>query len=163
MLGWGLLSLFKLDTQTYAWVLIQLVLGIGIGILYSSTLFPVLAPVPVKQGPHAMGFYVFMRNFGQTFGVSIGGTILQNQVGRDLSCRVNSTDSSVTLKTTSRDHFTNPRRRIRTVSLVCPSSGAHTNPSGRSQSSQSSKLWLQTPKSSSSRLSTIAYDYFGSL
>lgn len=80
ILGWGLLSLFRLDTQTYAWVLIQLVLGIGIGILYSSTLFPVLAPVPVKQGPHAMGFYVFMRNFGQTFGVSIGGTILQNQV-----------------------------------------------------------------------------------
>ena len=82
----------------------------GVGILYSASNFPVLAPVTPAQQPFAVSFlsfeegspvvpvvvtdcrrcrlteglqsefYGFTRAFGQVFGIAIGSTILQNRL-----------------------------------------------------------------------------------
>jgi hypothetical protein len=85
-------------------------MGIGLGILYAATNFPVLAPLKPSQQPHAvrlplslslsslsfppdpdplhlfpkMAFYGFTRAFGQVFGIAIGSTILQNELTKKL-------------------------------------------------------------------------------
>lgn len=59
-------------------------MGIGMGILYASTNYPVLAPLKPEQQPAAMAFFGFTRAFGQVFGISIGSTVLQNQLVKNL-------------------------------------------------------------------------------
>ncbi|KAF7290104.1 Iron permease [Mycena chlorophos] len=63
---------------------IQVLLGVGLGINYIAAYFPVLAPIPVKQSAPALAFFVFLRNFALIWGVTIGGTILQNRLAKEL-------------------------------------------------------------------------------
>ncbi|KDR72247.1 hypothetical protein GALMADRAFT_143106 [Galerina marginata CBS 339.88] len=79
LLGTGLLISLKLDTSIGLVVLYQLVTGVGLGFLYSTT-FPILAPLPLKQNASAVAFMTFLRQCSQAWGVSIGGTILQNSL-----------------------------------------------------------------------------------
>ncbi len=37
--------------------------GVGMGLIYSATYFPVLAPLPVSQNAHALAFFSFLRSF----------------------------------------------------------------------------------------------------
>ncbi|KAK4704677.1 hypothetical protein P7C70_g1530, partial [Phenoliferia sp. Uapishka_3] len=61
-----------------------IIMGIGLGILYSGTNFPILAPLEPRQQPHAMAFFAFSRSFGQVIGIAIGSTILQNELVKRL-------------------------------------------------------------------------------
>ncbi|KAF8185732.1 MFS general substrate transporter [Pholiota molesta] len=83
ILGSGLLISLQLGTSVGLVVLYQLLLGLGIGFLYSTT-FPVLAPLPLSANGPAVAFVVFLRQFSQAWGVSVGGTILQNALIRKL-------------------------------------------------------------------------------
>ncbi|GAA5833067.1 hypothetical protein JCM11251_006502 [Rhodosporidiobolus azoricus] len=83
-IGTGLLSLLKWDSGTAMWASFSVITGIGLGILYASTNFPVLAPLRPAQQPHAMAFYGFVRSFGQVFGIAIGSTVLQNELAKKL-------------------------------------------------------------------------------
>ncbi|KAJ7641556.1 iron permease [Roridomyces roridus] len=58
----------------------QALVGVGMGIIYVTAYFPVLAPVPVSQSAPALAFFTFLRNFALIWGVTIGGTVLQNQL-----------------------------------------------------------------------------------
>jgi sugar phosphate permease len=40
----------------------QVLIGLGIGIIYVTTYFPVLAPIPVSQSAPALAFFTFLRN-----------------------------------------------------------------------------------------------------
>jgi len=80
LIGFGLLSLLDADASTAAWAGYTVLTGIGLGLLYASTNFPVLAPLKPSQQPHAMGFYNFMRSMGQVFGIAIGNTVLTNEL-----------------------------------------------------------------------------------
>jgi len=60
------------------------VIGSGIGIVYVSVIFPILASIPVTQTAPAMALYVFSRNFGSIWGVTIGGAIIQNELKNKL-------------------------------------------------------------------------------
>ena len=53
--------------------------GVGIGILYTATYFPLLAPLSVEQHPKALGFFTFVRQMGQ-----VGHTILRSMGVRRL-------------------------------------------------------------------------------
>jgi hypothetical protein len=44
----------------------------GIGLLYTATVFPVLAPLPPTLAGQALAFLVFVRNFGNILGITIG-------------------------------------------------------------------------------------------
>ncbi|KAH9951827.1 iron permease [Amylocystis lapponica] len=65
MIGFGLLSTLKEDSTTAKWVGFQIISAIGIGLPFSATVFPVLAPLP-------------------TWGITIASTILQNQLKNQL-------------------------------------------------------------------------------
>ncbi|KAJ6586264.1 MFS general substrate transporter [Mycena vulgaris] len=79
VLGLGLFINLGVLTPLGLIVLYQLVLGAGIGFLYSTT-FIVLAPLPISKNASAVSLLTFMRTFPQAWGVAVGQTILQNQL-----------------------------------------------------------------------------------
>ncbi|KAG8888972.1 hypothetical protein FRB99_004040, partial [Tulasnella sp. 403] len=83
-IGVGLLSLLKASTSKGEWVGFQLIEGVGIGILFSVTTFPVLAALPLAETAHALAVFTFLRTYAQTWGVTIGATILQNELKKKL-------------------------------------------------------------------------------
>jgi hypothetical protein len=52
--------------------------SIGIGLLYAATVFPVLAPLPPSLSGQALAFLVFVRNFGNILGITIGASFRIN-------------------------------------------------------------------------------------
>ncbi|KAG7448253.1 iron permease [Guyanagaster necrorhizus] len=80
MIGFGLLSLLKEDTSTGKWVGYQLVASAGLGLVYSAPVFPLLAPQPISRTASALALFAFTRAFTQTWGITIGSTILQNKL-----------------------------------------------------------------------------------
>jgi len=84
MVGFGLLSLLKAESPMSKWVGYQFVAAAGTGMIFSATIFPVLAPLPVSRTAAALAFYAFLRSFAQTWGITISSTILQNQLKKKL-------------------------------------------------------------------------------
>ncbi|KAH9062385.1 major facilitator superfamily domain-containing protein [Lactarius vividus] len=82
--GAGLLTTLRADSSIAKSVGFQLVIGGGVGIIYVVSLFPILASVPVTHSAPAMALYVFSRNFGYIWGVTVGGAILQNELKKNL-------------------------------------------------------------------------------
>ncbi|KAF4564077.1 hypothetical protein EYR36_003328 [Pleurotus pulmonarius] len=80
MAGCGLLSTLHADSARAHAIGFQIVVGIGLGVISSTTYFPVLAPLHVSSNAAALATFTFLRNFAQVWGVTIGGTILQNQL-----------------------------------------------------------------------------------
>ncbi|KAJ9615246.1 hypothetical protein H2200_001320 [Cladophialophora chaetospira] len=79
-LGVGLLVLLDVDTKIRQWIFIDLVSGIGLGILFPGLQFQVQAASNNKDMAFAVAMFVFFRSFGQALGVAIGGVIFQNQM-----------------------------------------------------------------------------------
>ncbi|KAH8828742.1 major facilitator superfamily domain-containing protein [Flagelloscypha sp. PMI_526] len=84
IVGFGVLSLLKAETSTGQWIGYQFIVAIGVGILYAATVFPILAPLPVERAAAALSLQNFVRSFGETWGITITGTILQNQLKKSL-------------------------------------------------------------------------------
>ncbi|KAF8151940.1 iron permease [Mycena galopus ATCC 62051] len=87
--GWSImvLSMGLLSTVTensHLWLAIGycILVGAGMGTAYTATMFPVLAPLPVSANAQAVALAMFLRLFGQVWGVTIGGAILQNGLAR---------------------------------------------------------------------------------
>jgi len=82
--GSGLLCLLKADTPTVAWVFLNLISGLGLGILFPSMAFSIQAATTNKDLAFAVALFSFFRAFGQAIGVAIGGTIFQNEMKKKL-------------------------------------------------------------------------------
>ncbi|KAI0368428.1 iron permease [Pilatotrama ljubarskyi] len=80
IIGFGLLSLLRADSSGPQWIGFQFLMSAGTGVIYASTIFAALAPLPVSRNAAALGFFMFCRTFAQTWGITISGTILQNQL-----------------------------------------------------------------------------------
>ncbi|KAI0826512.1 iron permease [Trametes gibbosa] len=78
ILGFVLLSLLDIKSGAAKYIGFQIPLGIGLGVLWISTQFPILAPLPFSNSAYALAFFVFIRNFAQSWGIVVGGAILQN-------------------------------------------------------------------------------------
>jgi EmrB/QacA subfamily drug resistance transporter len=52
----------------------------GSGFLLALTYFPVLSPLPVSENAHALALFAFLRAFASVWGITIGSTILTNQL-----------------------------------------------------------------------------------
>ena len=76
--GTGILYLLDVDTSITAWIFINLVSGLGLGLLFPSMAFSIQASTTNKDLAFAVALYSFFRAFGQALGVAIGGTIFQN-------------------------------------------------------------------------------------
>ncbi|KAH9834520.1 iron permease [Rhodofomes roseus] len=84
MLGIGLFLTLKADSPLGHVVGFLIPCAFGCGILSTSTYFPVLAPLHVSQNGLALAFFMFLRNFAMVWGVTIGGTVLQNELQKHL-------------------------------------------------------------------------------
>ncbi|KAJ7183522.1 major facilitator superfamily domain-containing protein [Mycena filopes] len=84
MISAGLLSTLQADSSRSRALGFEALMGVGIGILTTATYFPVLAPLPISENAHALAFFIFTRAFGQVWGVTIGATVLQNRLARNL-------------------------------------------------------------------------------
>ncbi|SGY62230.1 BQ5605_C007g04668 [Microbotryum silenes-dioicae] len=85
VIGFGLTTLLRVHSKlTYLYQNSPTVMGVGLGILYGCLDFPVLAPLKPSQQPHAMEFFGFTHSFGQVLGISLGASILQNELSRHL-------------------------------------------------------------------------------
>ncbi|KAI5799054.1 major facilitator superfamily domain-containing protein [Geopyxis carbonaria] len=79
-LGMGLMYLINAHTPTWKWILIDLVGGLGTGMLFPSMGFAVQAAASDENMTIAVAMFSFLRAFGQTFGIAIGGVIFQNSL-----------------------------------------------------------------------------------
>lgn len=61
VIGFGVLSLLDENTSKAKCIAYQVVLAAGIGIVWISTDFPILAPLPFSNNAHALGFMIFVR------------------------------------------------------------------------------------------------------
>jgi hypothetical protein len=84
VMGLGLLTLLKTGTSTPAWIFLNLVSGLGTGMLFSAMALAVQAASTNENMAYAVTLFSFFRGFGQTVGVAIGGTIFQNQVKKEI-------------------------------------------------------------------------------
>ncbi|KAJ5590773.1 Efflux pump [Penicillium hetheringtonii] len=78
-LGMGLMYLLGPDTSIPEWVFLNLIPGLGLGMLYNSQGYASQAAADEKDSAHAATMYTFSRSFGQSIGVAIGGAIFQSQ------------------------------------------------------------------------------------
>ncbi|KAG9233168.1 major facilitator superfamily domain-containing protein [Amylocarpus encephaloides] len=83
-LGSGLLLLLKPSSPILAWVLLNILVSIGTGMLFPAMGLGVQAAGRPRDAGHAAAFYSFTRVFGQSIGVAISGVAFQNQVKNKL-------------------------------------------------------------------------------
>jgi hypothetical protein len=85
-IGTGLMCLLRVDSSIPAWIFLNLVAGLGLGIL-----FPALAAANQvsaanpRQVAIAVAMFGFFRAFGQALGVAVGGVVFQNRMVANLS------------------------------------------------------------------------------
>lgn len=82
--GMGLLTLLSTTTSTVEWIFLNLVSGVGLGILYPALSFSVQASASNADLPFAAAMFSFFRAFGQMLGVAIGGAVFQNEMKKKL-------------------------------------------------------------------------------
>ncbi len=78
--GIGLLCLLGPDTTIAQWVFLNLVPGMGLGMLYTSLGYSTITAAEEKDAAYAAAMYTFSRSFGQGIGVATGGAIIQAQL-----------------------------------------------------------------------------------
>jgi MFS family permease len=83
-LGIGLFVLIDVNTKTVVWAAVQVVFGLGSGMVLSSVNFGIQAIVRTEDCGRAACMYAFMRTVGMTIGVAIGGTVFQNLMAQKL-------------------------------------------------------------------------------
>ncbi|KAJ6609499.1 iron permease [Mycena sp. CBHHK59/15] len=84
IVGFGLFTTVREDSVVGKWVGYQLIAAIGIGLLFTSPVFPLLAPLPNNRAAAALALFSFTRSFFQTWGITICSTILQNMLQKKL-------------------------------------------------------------------------------
>ncbi|KAJ3810408.1 iron permease [Lentinula lateritia] len=84
IIGMGLQTTLTENSAVHEWVGFQIVAGIGFGLLFTATTFPILAPLPVEHNASALAFFIFVRSLFQAWGVTIGAAVLQNELQSQL-------------------------------------------------------------------------------
>ncbi|CEJ57424.1 hypothetical protein PMG11_06118 [Penicillium brasilianum] len=83
-IGTGLLCLLDTDTGTIAWIFLNIVPGVGIGMVLPSVALAVQASAATETMAIAVATSTSFRGFGQSIGVAIGGVIFQNRMKSNL-------------------------------------------------------------------------------
>ena len=83
-LGSGLLMLLEPQTTIAGWVFLNVTVAIGTGMLFPAMGLAIQAAGRPQDAGHSAAFYSFIRVFGQSLGVAIGGVVFQNQIKQKL-------------------------------------------------------------------------------
>ncbi|KAM0394524.1 hypothetical protein ACHAPZ_009802 [Fusarium culmorum] len=81
----GLFTLLDESSSTGRWVGFQILFGFGTGVVFTSTLPPILASLPDSDVATATGAWTFIRNFGSIWGVAIPAAVFNNHVNHAAS------------------------------------------------------------------------------
>ena len=84
VLGLGLLYLLGPETSVPAFVILNLIPGLGMGLLFSSMNLAAQAAATEQYVGFAAAMYIFIRSLGQGIGVAVGGVIFQSQLAVQL-------------------------------------------------------------------------------
>jgi MFS family permease len=79
-LGTGLLCLLDIDTPILGWVIINIVLGIGLGMLIPAESTAIHAANEKDDVPYAVSMYSLLRAAGQSLGVAVGGAVFNTRL-----------------------------------------------------------------------------------
>jgi len=74
------MTLLTPTMPTHGWVLVNLVPGLGCGMLLQGLAFGIQVASSDKDAAAAVMLFTFSRSFGQAIGVALGGVIFQNQM-----------------------------------------------------------------------------------
>jgi MFS family permease len=85
ILGMGLLCLLGPDTTIVQWIFLNIIAGLGTGVLFPSLSYAIQGAIDNKDVSFGQAFYSFFRAFGQAIGIAIGGTIFQNTIKSKIS------------------------------------------------------------------------------
>ncbi|EJD41683.1 MFS general substrate transporter [Auricularia subglabra TFB-10046 SS5] len=80
--GTGSFSCMDLGTSRGLLYLFEILSALGYGVVESAGMFAVLAPLRIERHPPAQALLLFLRTLAQTWGLTIGSAILQNQLHR---------------------------------------------------------------------------------
>ena len=80
----GLLYLLDSETSVPAFIFLNLVPGLGIGLLFSSMNLATQAAATERHAGFAAAMYIFLRSLGQGIGVAVGGVIFQSRFAIEL-------------------------------------------------------------------------------
>ena len=83
-LGSGILILLDVKTSVVQWVFINVAVSIGTGMLFPAMTLAIQAAGRQEDSGHSVAFYAFIRVFGQSLGVAVGGVAFQNQMRNKL-------------------------------------------------------------------------------
>lgn len=83
-LGSGLLFFLGPNASVPRWILLNVPVSIGTGILFPAMGLGVQAACRPLDSGHAAAFFSFLRTFGQSVGVAISGVAFQNQLHKTL-------------------------------------------------------------------------------
>ncbi|KAF6225133.1 hypothetical protein HO133_010329 [Letharia lupina] len=84
VLGMGLLFLLGPETSVPAFVFLNLIPGLGLGLLFASMNLAIQAAATERNVGYAAAIYIFMRSLGQSVGVAVGGVIFQSEFAVEL-------------------------------------------------------------------------------
>ena len=70
-IGTGLLATLHIDSSVAAGIGYPMIIGIGIGLVFSSLQFPILAPLDVALNARAISLQGFFRAFSQVCSLSL--------------------------------------------------------------------------------------------
>ncbi|TIA87123.1 hypothetical protein E3P99_03372 [Wallemia hederae] len=76
VLGYGLMTSLRNDSNRAKQVLYLLVAALGVGGLFQTPLLAMQAAVPIKDMAQSTGAYVFVRSLGGCIGISVGGVMM---------------------------------------------------------------------------------------
>ncbi|GLI78264.1 hypothetical protein PoHVEF18_006573 [Penicillium ochrochloron] len=83
-IGLGLMCIIKSSTSIPGWILLNVVPGIGLGLLFPSLGYAVQASATSENLAIAVAMFSFFRALGQAVGVAVGGVVFQNQMRNNL-------------------------------------------------------------------------------
>lgn len=87
LLGLGLFTLFDADSSPAEWIIFQIITAIGLGLLLTTTLAAVQAPLEEKDVGLATATWAFIRSYGAIWGIAIPAAIFNTEFAR-LSGRI---------------------------------------------------------------------------
>ncbi|KAF3391627.1 hypothetical protein F1880_007766 [Penicillium rolfsii] len=83
-IGLGLLCIIKSSTSIPGWILLDIVPGLGLGLLFPSLGYAIQASATSENLAIAVAMFSFFRALGQAIGVAVGGVIFQNRMRHNL-------------------------------------------------------------------------------
>lgn len=87
-LGYGLLTRLDAESTTGYWVGVQILIAAGLGVLFTTTLPAIQAPLPEADTAITTATWGFLRSFGGVWGVAIPSAIFNSRVNDLLATRV---------------------------------------------------------------------------